>query len=157
MLDDDGSQLAERMSWQSLVQDHERILGQCECLFSPDPFRIASKPRSVERTFILAVTLADHLGIEDEIVDRTAAALSCGYAECDVVAMRDELDALRRDWTKFLLAWTPRDLSGEWESFAAAVATMMPRLVAQVHRETEILYGPAFGFGVINRGRARVH
>ena len=157
MLDDDGSQLAERMSWDSLVQDHERILGQCERLSLLTQSGSHRSHEASNALLILAVTLADHLGIEDEMVDRTAAALSCGYAECDVVAMHDELDALRRAWTEFLLAWTPRDLSGEWADFAAAVATMMPRLVAQVHRETEILYGPAFGFGLINRGRARVH
>ncbi len=146
-----------RASWTRLLGDHDRIAQHCAALAALA--RRADRP--VEdasiRLLELTVCVADHLGVEDQVIDLTAVAMRNGASAEQVAAMTAELDVLKADWTDFIVRWTPVAIAGDWDGFTAATEAMLPRLGAQVRRENELLYAEALRRGVIDSGRLILH
>lgn len=152
MPDIDDDILVDRRSWRRLSQDHARIEAACLSLLSlaregPRRSRDASAG-----LFSLSVTVADHLGVEDEVIDLVAQAVAAGYSHAEALAMREELAALRRDWTGFLCRWVEVEVAAAWEAFVVDLQAILGRLARQVRREDQILYGRAYDLGVIGHG-----
>ncbi|MCP3734806.1 hypothetical protein M9979_07975 [Sphingomonas sp. RP10(2022)] len=146
-----------RISWSRLLGDHDRIAQQCAALVA----LVQRDDEATETASILllelAVFVADHLGVEDEVIDLTLAALRTGTPPRSAVAMTVALDALKRDWTTFLVTWTPAAVAADWPAFAVAAQAMLPRLAAQVRHENELLYAEALRRGIIDRGEPILH
>lgn len=148
---------AARIAWRRLLGDHDRIASQCAAIAA-----LARRPgRHVETASILllelAIFVADHMGVEDQVVDLTAAAIRSGATPDDAAALATEFDALKCDWTAFIVRWTPDAVAADWPGFAEAAEAMMPRLSAQVRRENELLYAEALRRGIIQTGGLVLH
>ena len=144
--------LTSRASWVRLLGDHDRIARQCTALVA-----IARRPdcpygQATVMLLELAVCVADHLGVEDRVIDLTAMALRFGMTPDRVTAMTGELDLLKRDWIDFIGRWTPDTIVARWPLFADDAETMLGRLATQVRRENELLYAEASGMGIIAPG-----
>ncbi|MEH3157558.1 MAG: hypothetical protein PGN08_00780 [Sphingomonas taxi] len=146
-----------RITWTRLLGDHERIAQQCATI----ALLAQREDRPAETVAILllelAVFVADHLGVEDEVIDLTLAAVRTGSSPQDAVAMARRLEVLKSDWGAFIVAWTPAALATRWPEFAVAAEAMLPRLVAQVRGESELLYAEALRRGVIDSGQPILH
>lgn len=146
-----------RMSWARLVGDHDRIAQQCAALVT-----LARRPdRPAEAAAILllelAVCVADHLGIEDQVIDLTMVAVRDGTSPGDAALMSAALDALRADWTSFIVRWSPAAVIEHWPAFGGEAEVMLGRLSDQVRRENELLYAEALRCGIIDRGQPILH
>ncbi|GAA0668255.1 hypothetical protein FHT00_000275 [Sphingomonas insulae] len=146
-----------RTSWARLVGDHDRIAQQCAALVV-----LARRPdRPAEAAAVLllelAVCVADHLGIEDQVIDLTVTAVRTGVSPDDAATMSEALDVLKADWTDFIVRWTPAAVLGHWSRFAGEAETMMSRLSDQVRHENELLYAEALRRGIIDRGQPVLH
>ncbi|USU06401.1 opsin-5 family protein [Sphingomonadaceae bacterium OTU29MARTA1] len=146
-----------RTSWGRLVGDHDRIARQCGALVALT--RRDDRPAEDVTVALLELTVsvADHLGVEDQVIDMTTVAIRGGTSPDHAAAMADELEALKSDWTAFIVRWNPTAVVAQWDAFAEDAAAMLPRLVAQVKRENELLYTAALRHGVIDAGHATRH
>ena len=148
---------SRRTSWARLVGDHDRIARQCSALVA-----LARRPdRPAEAAAVLllelAVCVADHLGVEDQVIDLTVAAVRTGCSPGDAAAMTEALEVLKADWTAFIVRWSPAAVIEHWAAFADEAEGMMGRLANQVRRENELLYAEALRRGIIDRGQAILH
>lgn len=146
-----------RTSWARLVGDHDRIAQQCAALVALA--RRADRPAEAAAVLLLeiAVCVADHLGIEDQVIDLTVTAVSTGVSPADAATMSEALEVLKADWTDFVVRWTPAAVLGHWSSFAGEAEIMMSRLSEQVRHENELLYAEALRRGIIDRGQPVLH
>lgn len=157
MLHADDRTSSDRQSYERLLHDHVRIEHQCRSLLSMTRAGSRYSPQASDALFGLAVTLADHLGVEDEVLDLTAIALAGGWSSDDATAMHDKLEVLRRDWSDFLAFWTTNVIAERWRLFGDAVTRIVDRLVEQVDRENELLYVHALACGTIKMGDVAKH
>ncbi len=146
-----------RTSWARLLGDHDRIARQCATLAA-----VARRPdRPVETASILllelAVVVADHMGVEDQVIDMTCAAISTGTTPAEATAMAAELERLKADWTRFIVRWNHPTIERDWPIFGEAAEAMLSRLAAQVRRENELLYAEALRRGIIDSGQPVLH
>lgn len=153
----DGHADPRRITWTRLLGDHDRIARQCADLVD-----LARRPdRPVEIAAIqlleLAVFVADHMGVEDRVIDLTAAAIHAGTSPEAAEAMRVRLDTLKSDWAEFIVRWTPDAIAADWPAFTIAAEAILPRLAAQVRCENDLLYTEALRRGLIESGRAILH
>lgn len=159
MADYAGNPLADphRTSWSRLVGDHDRIARQCMTLVALA--RRADHPAEAAAILLLelAVCVADHLGIEDQVIDMTLTAVRTGTSPAEAAAMAEALEALKADWTAFIVRWSPAAIIEHWHGFAEDAEVMLPRLSDQVRRENELLYAEALRRGVIDRGYPVLH
>lgn len=167
MIDDPLGRLADppidrladprRASWARLVSDHDRIARQCEALVALT--RRADRPAEAAAILLLelAVGVADHLGIEDQVIDLTVVALRGGAAADEAASMAATLDALKADWTRFIVRWSPAAVLGQWSEFAGEAEAMLARLADQVRHENDLLYAEAHRRGIIDRGQPILH
>jgi hypothetical protein len=154
-----GSPLVDpnRTSWSRLVGDHDRIAQQCTALVALA--RRADRPAEAAAILLLelAVRVADHLGIEDQVIDMTVTAIRAGTSPAEAAAMAEALDALKADWTAFIVRWSPAAIIEHWHGFADEAEIMLARLADQVRRENELLYAEALRRGLIDRGYPVLH
>lgn len=159
MVDYAGAPLADpnRASWSRLVGDHDRIARRCAALVALA--RRDDRPAEAAAILLLelAVCVADHLGIEDQVIDMTLTAIHAGASAQEAAAMADALDTLKADWTAFIVRWSPAAIIEHWDGFAVDAEAMLPRLSDQVRRENELLYAEALRRGIIDRGQPVLH
>ena len=147
----------DRANWTRLIDDHEKIAGQCA-----DLVLLARQPSTqsalASRKLIeLAVTVADHLGVEDEVIDRTVVAMEAHCSADTIAMMEEDLDILRSDWKAFIGRWLPTISSKDWAAFGMQAESMLDRLSHQVKLETELLYDHALRDGVVRPGGLVLH
>ena len=147
----------DRANWAQLIDDHKRIAEQCMVLAdlaqgSRDQSVLASR-----KLIELAVTVARHLDLEDEVIDGTVVAMEAKYSPDMIATMEENLDILRSDWKVFISRWLPVIKPGEWDKFGVQAESMLDRLSSQVMLETEILYDHALRDGVVRPGGAALH
>ena len=140
---------SDRITWLRLIEDHERIADQCSTLTRLARQSSAQSAAASRQLIELAVTVAEHLRIEDEVIDRTAMALGTRYSADAIADMEEDLDILRSDWKSFIGRWLPVIAPSEWALFGAQAESMFDRLSDQVRLETDILYDHALGNGVV--------
>ena len=147
----------DRANWSRLIDDHERIANQCVALAmmaqEPSTQSMAASRKLIE----LAVSVADHLGVEDEVIDRTAVAMGARYSADTIAMMAEDLDILRSDWKTFIARWLPIIMPNDWQAFGEQADSMLDRLATQVKLETEILYDNALRDGVVRPGAPVLH
>jgi hypothetical protein len=146
-----------RASWMRLMGDHDRIARQCAALAVVA--RRGDRPYDQATAMLLdlAILVADHMGVEDRVIDLTAAALRFGIAPARATVMHDALQTLKRDWTDFIVRWTPDVIVARWPAFGDDAAAMLARLEEQVRGENELLYAEALDRGIIVRGERILH
>jgi hypothetical protein len=140
-----------------LIEDHYRIAEQCAVLVSLARQSSAQAGVASRKLIELAVTVADHLGVEDEVIDRTLVAMEARYSADAIAMMEENLDILRSDWKVFIARWLPVILPDDWTTFGVQARSMLDRLSAQVRLETEILYDSALEDGVVRPGGLVLH
>ncbi|MES2422227.1 MAG: hemerythrin domain-containing protein [Pseudomonadota bacterium] len=147
----------ERANWTRLIDDHEKIAGQCAelVLLAKQP---STQSAIASRKLIeLAVTVADHLGVEDEVIDRTVVAMEAHCSADTIAVMEEDLDILRSDWKAFIGHWLPTIQPKDWSAFGVQAESMLDRLSQQVKLETELLYDHALRDGVVRSGGLVFH
>lgn len=146
-----------RTDWTRLIDDHERIAEQCVALAAmaqePSTRSLAASRKLIE----LAVTVAAHLEVEDDVIDRTAVAMGARYSADTIATMEEDLDVLRSDWKAFIARWLPVILPGDWQAFGEQADSMLDRLATQVKLETEMLYVHAIREGFVQPGALVLH
>lgn len=148
-----GSQFdIDRATWVRLLADHERIASQCSALAQLARQSSAQSGAASRQLIELAVTVADHLRVEDDVIDRTAMALGTQHSADAIADMEEDLDILRSDWKAFIGRWLPVIPSSEWALFAVQAESMFDRLSDQVKLETSLLYDHALRNGVVSAG-----
>lgn len=159
MVEHAGNDLVDsrRTSWARLVDDHDRIARQCAALVALA--RREDRPAEAAAVLLLelAVGVADHLGVEDQVIDLTVTAARAGTPPAEIAAMAQALEVLKDDWTTFIIRWPPAAVADHWADFAGEVESMTNRLSDQVRRENELLYAEALRRGVIDYGRPILH
>lgn len=147
----------DRANWSRLIDDHQRIASQCVALAALSKESSAQSMVASRKLIELAVAVADHLGVEDEIIDRTAVAMGARCSADTVAMMEEDLDILRSDWKAFIARWLPIIMPGEWNTFGTQADSMLDRLASQVKLETELLYDHALRDGVVRPGGLVLH
>ena len=147
----------DRASWSRLIDDHDRIAAQCAELVAVLQRPGCDCAAASRQLLQLAVLVAEHLGVEDEVIDLTALATEADYAPETVAAMAAELDALRREWRVFVANWLPTIDSGDCDAFRREAEAMLARLTHQVNRESTLLYDDALRAGTIATGAVDFH
>ena len=149
--------LAERASWARLIGDHDRIARMCRALAAVSAEPVSSRGKASGMLARLAVVVADHLGVEREMVDMTAVAMAANYSVDTVIDMQATLDLLKQDWKAFIARWLPTIEADGWTQFGIDAAAMLPRLSRQVEQENRLLYDGAVRYGIIGLGHTVVH
>lgn len=147
----------DRVSWSRLIDDHDRIAERCADLVAVLQRSDHDCAAASRKLLELAVLVAEHLGVEDEVIDLTALATEADYAPETVAAMAAELDALRREWRVFVANWLPTIDHGDWDEFRREAEAMLARLTYQVKRESTLLYDDALQAGTIATGAVDLH
>ncbi len=147
----------ERANWSRLIGDHERIADQCAVLVELAQQSSAQSGVASRKLIELAVTVADHLGVEDEVIDRTVVAMEARYSADAIAMMEEDLDILRSDWKVFIARWLPVIMPHDWRKFGVDAESMLHRLSSQVKLETEMLYDTALEDGVVRPGGLVLH
>lgn len=147
----------DRASWSRLIDDHDRIAERSVDLVALLQRRHRNCAAASRKLVDLAVLVADHLGVEDDIVDLSALATEADYAPETVERMAAELAALRRDWRVYIGRWLPTIEPADWTEFRAESEAMLDRLSHQVKRESALLYDDALQTGVIATGPVELH
>ncbi|NII58258.1 hemerythrin domain-containing protein [Sphingomonas aerolata] len=147
-----AEQRDDRTSWRRLIDDHDRIAERCTDLVALLQRRGHNCAAASRKLLELAVLVADHLGVEDEVIDLTAIATEADYSPETVAVMAAELDALRREWRVFIAHWLPTIEPADWYEFRGEAEAMLSRLTHQVQRESALLYDDALRAGVIATG-----
>ncbi len=147
----------DRANWSRLIDDHERIASQCFALAAMAQESSTQSMVASRKLIELAVTVADHLGVEDEVIDRTAVAMGARYSADTIAMMEEDLDILRSDWKVFIARWLPIIMPNDWQAFGEQADSMLDRLASQVKLETEILYDNALRDGVVWPGAPVLH
>lgn len=147
----------DRANWSRLIADHDRIADQCAILVDLSRQSSAQSGAASRKLIELAVTVADHLGVEDEVIDRTIMAMEARYSNDAIAMMEEDLDILRSDWKVFIARWLPVIMPQDWQAFGEQAQSMLDRLSAQVKLETEILYDNALEDGVVRPGGLVLH
>jgi len=142
----------DRTSWSRLIRDHDRIAERCAGLVALLQRREHNCAAASRKLVELAVLVADHLGVEDEVIDLTAIATEADYAPETVAAMAEELATLRREWRVYVAHWLPTIEPADWYEFKAESEAMLARLTFQVQRESALLYDDALRSGMIATG-----
>ena len=147
----------DRANWAQLLDDHKRIAEQCVVLAdlaqgSREQSGIASR-----KLIELAITVAKHLDLEDEVIDRTVMAMEAKYSPDTIATMEENLDILRSDWKAFIGRWLPTISPKDWTAFGVQAESMLDRLSHQVMLETELLYDHALRDGVVRPGGLVLH
>lgn len=143
-------------TWSRLVKDHDLIGDRCARLAAVTSQSVADSAAASTLLFELAVLLADHLGVEDEVVDLTEAALAAGRSPSQAGAMRERLEKLRSDWALFVGKWTAGAVADDWQTFGGEARHMVERLSQQIGAENDLLYSPALRNSVIRLGATRI-
>lgn len=147
----------DRANWARLIDDHDRIADQCAVLAELARQSSAQADVASRKLIELAVTVADHLGVEDEVIDLTAAAMEARYPIDTIATMEEDLDILRSDWKVFIARWLPAIARTDWQTFGVDAESMLNRLSRQVKLETELLYDHALEDGVLRPGGLVLH
>jgi hypothetical protein len=147
----------DRANWSRLIDDHDRIAHQCFDLVALARQSSAQSGTASRKLIELAVTVADHLKVEDEVIDRTAIAMEARCSADTIATMEDDLDDLRSDWKAFIGRWLPIIMPGDWEMFGMQAESMLDRLSQQVKLETQLLYDHALRGGVVRLGGLALH
>lgn len=147
----------DRANWTRLIDDHEKISNQCAELVLLSRQSKAQSVIASRKLIELAVTVADHLGVEDEVIDRTAVAMEARCSPDTIAMMEEDLDILRSDWKAFIGHWLPTIAPAEWAAFGVQAESMLDRLSLQVKLETELLYDHALRDGVVRSGGLVFH
>lgn len=147
----------DRANWVRLIDDHERIADQCAILAALSQKSSAESGLASRKLIELAVSVADHLKVEDEVIDRTAVAMEARCSSDTIAMMEEDLDILRSDWKAFIGRWLPVIGPGDWKLFGIQAESMMNRLQEQVKLETKLLYDHALQDGVMPAGSLVLH
>ncbi|MGU3390241.1 hemerythrin domain-containing protein [Sphingomonas sp. M1A8_2b] len=147
----------DRANWAQLIDDHRRIAEQCIDLADLAQGSREQSDVASRKLIELALTVAKHLDLEDEVIDRTVMAMETKYSPDTIATMEENLDILRSDWKAFIGRWLPVIMPGDWEKFGVQAESMLDRLSSQVMLETEILYDHALQDGVVRPGGAVLH
>lgn len=147
----------DRANWARLIGDHDRIAEQCAILAALSRKTSAESGLASRKLIELAVTVADHLGVEDEVIDRTVVAMEAHCSPDTIAMMEEDLDILRSDWKAFIGRWLPVIQPSDWTLFGIQAESMMNRLSEQVKLETELLYDNALQDGVMQPGSLVLH
>jgi hypothetical protein len=147
----------DRANWTRLIDDHEKIAGQCAELVNLARQSKTQSAIASRKLIELAVTVADHLGVEDEVIDRTVVAMEAHCSADTIAMMEEDLDILRSDWKAFIGRWLPTISPKDWAAFGGQAESMLDRLSRQVKLETELLYDHALRDGVVRPGGLVLH
>lgn len=147
----------DRANWVRLIDDHEKIAGQCAELAGLARQSKTQSAIASRKLIELAVTVADHLGVEDEVIDRTVVAMEAHCSADTIAMMEEDLDILRSDWKAFIGHWLPTISPKDWAAFGVQAESMLDRLSGQVKLETELLYDNALRDGVVRSGGLMLH
>ena len=147
----------DRANWTRLIEDHEKIAEQCADLVTLARQSKAQSTVASRKLIELAVTVADHLGVEDEVIDRTVVAMGAHCSADTIAMMEEDLDILRSDWKAFIGRWLPTIQPKDWAAFGVQAESMLDRLSNQVKLETELLYDHALRDGVVRSGGLVLH
>ena len=147
----------ERQSWSRLIGDHERIAERCREIVALTQRPGVHAAEASRRLLELAVIIADHLGVEDEVADLTAAAMADDQPFDTISAMQADLERLQSEWKRFIARWLPTIHPADWAALGADAAKMLTRLADHVERENRVLYEKALHYGVIKRGATVLH
>lgn len=114
---------------------------------------IVPQPAEAARALgTLAVLVRDHLAQEDPVIYDTVLAIQ-RTRHADAAAMSaSEFEALKRDWTGYILRWDEVTITTHWPGFVDETKSMLERLRTRVRSETAILYSLAEHCGVIAAG-----
>ncbi len=148
---------SDRRTWERLIGDHDSIASKCSAIVALTNGGRLQCGLASRLLLELAVLVADHLGVEDEVVDMTAIAMRADYTPETIAVMAAELDRLKQDWKTFIVRWLPAIPPAEWLAFRSEASTMLDRLSQQVRVESELLYDGALRYGLIGLGGAVVH
>lgn len=143
---------SDRRTWERLIGDHDSIASKCSAIVALTNGGRLQCGLASRLLLELAVLVADHLGVEDEVIDLTAIATEADYSPETVAVMAAELDALRREWRVFIAHWLPTIEPADWYEFRGEAEAMLARLTHQVQRESALLYDDALRAGVIATG-----
>jgi hypothetical protein len=154
--DTDGAKW-DRANWSRLIDDHDRIAHHCVGLAMLARQSSAQSGAASRKLIELAVTVAEHLKVEDEVIDRTAVAMEARCSADTIATMEDDLHTLRSDWTAFIARWLPVIKPSDWEAFGIQAESMLDRLSQQVKLETQLLYDHALRDGVVRPGGLALH
>ena len=144
-------------NWAQLIDDHKRIAEQCIVLADLAQGSREQSGLASRKLIELAVTVARHLDLEDEVIDRTVVAMEAKYSPDTIATMEEDLDILRSDWKAFIGRWLPVINPADWKTFGVQAESMLDRLSSQVMLETEILDDHALRDGVVRPGGAVLH
>ena len=147
----------DRANWARLIYDHERIADQCAVLAELSQKSSAESGLASRKLIELAVTVAYHLGVEDEVIDRAVVAMEAHCSPDTIAMMEEDLDILRSDWKAFIGRWLPVIMPKDWTLLGIQAESMLNRLSEQVKLETELLYDHALQDGVVPPGRLVLH
>lgn len=147
----------DRANWTRLIDDHEKIAGQCTELVCMARQSSTQSAVASRKLIELAVTVADHLGVEDEVIDRTVVAMEARCSADTIAMMEEDLDILRSDWKAFIGRWLPTISPKDWTAFGVQAESMLDRLSDQVKLETKLLYDHALRDGVVRPGGLVLH
>ena len=147
----------DRANWARLINDHEKIARQCAELVSLARQSKGQSAIASRKLIELAVTVAEHLGVEDEVIDRTVVAMEAHCSADTIAMMEEDLDILRSDWKAFIGRWLPTISPKDWSAFGVQAESMLDRLSHQVKLETELLYDHALRDGVVRPGGLVLH
>jgi len=147
----------DRANWTRLIDDHDKIAEQCAELVALSRQSKAQSPIASRKLIELAVTVADHLRVEDKVIDRTVVAMEAHCSADTIAMMEEDLDILRSDWKAFIGRWLPTISPKDWATFGVQAESMLDRLSHQVKLETELLYDHALRDGVVRPGGLVLH
>lgn len=147
----------DRANWARLIDDHKRIAAQCIEIADLSQGPREQSGLASRKLIELAMTVAQHLDVEDEVIDRTVIAMEPRFSADTIAMMEEDLDILRSDWKAFIGRWLPVISPSEWDKFGVQAESMLDRLSGQVMLETEILYDHALRDGVVRAGGTVLH
>ncbi|WP_156356965.1 MULTISPECIES: hypothetical protein [unclassified Sphingomonas] len=147
----------DRANWARLIDDHTQIAAQCIEIAELSQGPREQSGLASRKLIELAIAVAKHLDVEDEVIDRTVIAMEPRFSPDTIAMMEEDLEILRSDWKVFIGRWLPVISQSEWDKFGVQAKSMLDRLSGQVTLETEILYDHALRDGVVRAGGAVLH
>lgn len=137
------------VSYQQLIDDHERIIDTANRLLS----RIADKSYDADALADtldkLAGQVRDHIAVEDAIIASDHGMLFGPWAATWEDGQHG-VARLRQDWLTFIDTWNHGTIAENRRGFADAAGHLLGRLRERVQMETQAFYATALQTGVIS-------
>lgn len=137
------------MTFEQLMDEHDRIdghLGRLTAVVRQDTEDAVGATLAL---CDLAEELRLHLAQEDSLMYRPiVAAQKPAFAKTADEFCR-QFDALRCDWERYLIEWTPDLIRADWTGFQISTIDIIDRLTARVRAENDLLYTAALQAGAI--------